>query len=399
MSRNLYLILGGIFLFTTFQTMILFLTPLVAAQYGTRAALIGLLVAIPNLIGLLADVPFAILSNHYGRRRSMIVGSGFALVATVLLLVSQSYLGWLLALIVFGFATSLFFGQALAHISESAHPQHHARVQGYNGAIQGIGSFVGALLAGFLANFNMQLAFGTTILFAVVILALMWQLHERFTLASSVVAWRPVLRGYRDAAELLRKRSTIQMAVLVVAIQCIVFWVVGGTFFPLYMTTQLGYNVTLAGIIVGVRNLLTVAASPLFGWTTARFGLLRPVLLTHLVAALTLFFIPLNSNEYYLLLLLSIQGLGLGFTAAGANMLVTAGTIPGQRALGFASIGLIGRSTTLVLPPLLGLMAEARGLSLVFIAGGILATFCAGVLAIMVTRQYAKLDLIAQPDG
>ena len=136
-----------------------------------------------------------------------------------------------------------------------------------------------------------------------------------------------------------------------------------------------------------MRSLPAMATSLFFGTVVLRIGLYRAVLISQALESFALVLIPWASSTTMLFVLLAAQGAGLGFCPPAANVLVTDGTSVHDRAIGFACVGIVSRSSALVLPPFLGLLAEVAGISLVFVAGGLLAGLCVAVLAVLILRQ------------
>ena len=395
MSRSPYLILSGIFFFTTAQTMVMILVPLAAASMVTSKTLVGLIVAVPGFLSLVADLPCAALSDRVGRRRMLVVGSGMSIIAAVTLSRSNEYLGLVLGITLSGLANSFWWGSALAYVSEASSPEDHAHVQGYNGGLQGLSAFIGALLAGILVDATgFAVAFVVVAVLGTLTALVALQTEETVKRADSQFSFTEIINGYRHAGRLLCTRTQIQMAGVIGLLYGIVIFSVGNSFFPLYVTTQIGYSSTLAGSLLSVRNLLGALVSPLFGPTVSRFGPFRAILVSQALGSLGLLLVPWTSSAVMMFVLLGAQGAGFGFAPAAANILVAAGTSLDDRAVGFACVGLFWRGSMLVLPPLLGLLAEVAGMHLVFVAGGLLAGLCITALAVLILRRSNELELV-----
>src|ERR1700687_2944525 len=113
------------------QTMAFVLIPLAAAGLGLSGVAIGVLVAMPAGLGLVSDVPVAMVSDRLGRRPPMVVGAGLGVVSGALLMVASDFGGLFVGSVALGLSLSLGFGPMLAYITEACLPKDAARVQGY----------------------------------------------------------------------------------------------------------------------------------------------------------------------------------------------------------------------------------------------------------------------------
>lgn len=390
MTRNVYLILAQVFLMTAGQTMITVLVPLSAASMGTPEGRIGLLIAIPGLMALLAGFPCAALSDRIGRRRLLISGAALTVGAALVFSSTEAY-GWLvLGMAVAGLSNSVFFLPALAYVSEVVSSEIHVRVQGYNGGLQGLAALMGVLLAGVLIDtVGFSWAFVAAGLLGLLTVLAALRTEETVRFSGDGFALREIISGYRRAARILFTRPQVQMAVVIGILYSTAITSVGDAFFPLFATTRLGHSSTIASSLLGVRNLAATATSLLFGAIATRFGVLRALFVGQAIESLGLLLLPWAPNLVVTGGLLAAQGVGLGLCPATANVLVADGTSSDERGLGFACVGVTWRVAAVVVAPLLGLLAERAGLYLVFVAGG---AFAAMGMVTLVFLQHRRRD-------
>ena len=356
---------------TAGQTMISVLVPLSAASVGASEGRIGLLIAIPSLMGLLAGFPCAALSDRIGRRRLLISGAALTVAAALVLSLAEVY-GWLvLGMAVAGLSNSVFFLPALAYVSEAVSSEVHVRVQGYNGGLQGLAALIGVLLAGVLIDvIGFSRAFVVAGLLGILTLFAALQTEETVRSSADGSVLKEIISGYRRAGRILFTRPQVQMAVVIGMLHSTVITSVGDAFFPLFATTRLAHSSTIASGLLGVRNLAAAATSMLFGMIATRLGLLRALFVGQALESLGLLLLPWAPNLVVMGGLLAAQGAGLGLCPASANVLVADGTSSDERGLGFACVGVTWRVAVVAVAPLLGLLAERAGLHLVFVAGG-----------------------------
>ena len=375
---------------TAGQTMMAVLVPLSAASMGTSEGRIGLLIAIPGLMALLAGFPCAALSDRIGRRRLLISGAILTVGAALVFSLAEAY-GWLvLGMAVAGLSNSVFFLPALAYVSEVVSSEVHVRVQGYNGGLQGLAALMGVLLAGVLIDtVGFSWAFVAAGLLGLLTVFAALRTEETVRFSGDGLVFKEVISGYRRAGRILFTRPQVQMAVVIGVLYSTAITSVGDAFFPLFATTRLAHSPTSASSLLGVRNLAATATSLLFGAIATRFGLFRALLVAQALESLGLLLLPWAPNLVVTGGLLATQGIGLGLCPASANVLVADGTSSDERSLGFACVGVTWRVAVVAVAPLLGLLAERAGLYLVFVAGG---AFAAMGMVILVFLQHRRRD-------
>ncbi len=395
MNRKLYLTLGAMFVFSiAAHTMVPILVPLAAGNMGAPKALIGLVIAAPALISLLTGLPCAVLSDRVGRRSMLIICGLLNVAGAAILATSSNVVGLALGSMLNGLGNSFWWSPVLAYMTEASTPANHAQVQGYNGGVQGLGALLGALVAGAVTDWaGFPAAFALVGALSVLLVVLVVQLEESHKPKAVPTLRDAVFGGYSRAIRLLARRSELRLASLIVLTYAVVTLTLGNSFLPLYMTTELGFSRTLAGSMISTRDLLGMVASALFGLAVARLGFFRLVLMGQALGALSLFAVPFSTRVPVTFLVLASQGIGLGNTPATSNTLVAAGTSLEDRALGFASMGLVSRTCLLILPPLFGALADAAGMRTVFIVGGLMVAANATILAAMVRKHGAALQI------
>lgn len=386
MNPNIARLLGAIFLIFLSQTLTGVLVPLAAVNLHLEAAIVGLLVALPQLVGLFVDIPLAGWSDTVGRRVPVLVGCVAGVVAA-LLLMGPTPLHLALGSLAFGACLSLTTGPALALVTELVSSDAHARVQGYNGAIQGLSALGGALIAGILATVvGPSPAFwALAIVMAAVALTILF-VRERPRAAS------PRPPGVRQLAgrfvrvfQLFRTQPAIRMASSVSLSYQLQLLTLENAFLPIYLVTGRGYSATTVGILLAARSMIGVLLSAVFGRIFRRYGLVRPIILGNALGLAGAVAVPLVDSPPLLLLLFACQGAGVAFGPATANLLITSATSESERAIGFSANGLVGRISGLALPLLFGFAIQIGGFDLMFVAATV-----TGVLAIAAMAYIAR---------
>jgi MFS family permease len=382
---DVHLTLVCVLLLTVSQTMMAVLIPLAASELHLNTTAIGFLVAIPSAVGLLTDIPAAFVSDIVGRRAPIIIGGVIGVVAT-----SMFFAGTLVvivaAIILFGLAFSLSTVAALAYVTEVAESAEHGRIQGYNGAIQGIGAVVGTGGAGALATYSgtrVSILPAALCLGLAVLVALGLREKRRVTglHPHRSMLWKP----YLQVGRLLRHARLIQMGGSVALMGQFQMLVVENSFLPIYLIATRHYSIAHAGLLLAARSLVGAGLSLKFGTIVDRYGLFRPILIANAVGLAAIALVPITTDSLLIVGLFTLQGVGVAFGAATSNMLITAATTDKDRALGFSSNMFVSRIGGLVFPVLLGTAAQAGGFGVFFVLVGLI-----GVAMLMTTGLLAR---------
>jgi MFS family permease len=388
-NRNLYFAFGGIFCLIATQTMALVLIPLAAAAVNLPGFAIGVLVAVTAGVSLATDVPVGVISDRRGRKVLILCGAGVGILAGILLSLGGDFPILFLGALAVGLSLSFAIGPALAYVSETCVPKDAARVQGYNGAVQGLGALAGALVVG-LAVDHIGLARSSLLIsLLMAVSGLAFVALDETVARDRMPSVRELIGSYRAASKLLVERPALQLSTLVSLLSSSVVSVIGNSFLPLYVVRDLRQPAVFAGTLVAARNVAMTIASPLFGRAVARFGLPATMLGANFIAVAGMIGVWLVPDPHVLYVPLALAGFGNGFAAATVNTLVTAATSRRERALGFATNGLGSRAGSLVSPLIFGTILGTWGSPAVFASAGILGT---GYLVAMAARLRIGTD-------
>lgn len=368
MTFNVRQILLVVFLLFISLTVGAVLMPLAATTIGLGTATIGLLVALPQATGLIVDIPLAGWSDAVGRRVPIIVGCGAGILAGAIFASSDSFVHLAIAALVLGLVMSLSTGPALAFVTEVVAPEAHARVQGYNGAIQGLSALTGAAAVGVLVPaFGPRLSFWSIpIVLAGVAVITSRMREEQRPISRHPLSVRAMLSRYRRVLQLIAGKPAIRMAGTVSALYQLQMVTLGNSFVPIYLISVNGMTATAVAGLLTVRSFVSVVLSVGFGRTFARHGIVRPIVVGNILGLASVMLVPLTADPLALVALFAGQGAGVAFGPATANLLVTSATGEGERAIGFSANSLIGKVGGLSLPLLLGASAALGGFVLLF---------------------------------
>jgi MFS family permease len=288
------------------------------------------------------------------------------------------------SVIIYGAAMSVSAVPALAFVTEAARPENHARVQGFNGAVQGLSALIGALSVGLLLQLTSpEVAFVVVTVLALLVLVAVAQTNDQTGSRRPGFQLAAVVRSYARVITLVRTSRHVQLAGLVSLNYTFVFLVIGNSFLPLLIIKNLGLSAAFAGLVLGLRSIVATIVSSFFGSIVGHIGFRNAMLATNATAAVGVLLTAVAHAPVVFLLLAALQGVGCGFSAATANLLVVSATAETERALGFSTASFVSRIGTLLLPLLLGGILQLAGITATFLVAGFISTGCVVALTLL----------------
>lgn len=318
------------------------------------------------------------LSDLYGRRRSLLVGIGIFMVASLWCGVSQTPLQLILARALQGVGSAAIFANAFAVIGDLFEPRDRPKMQGLFGAMFGLSSVVGPWIGGLLTDyvswhwvFFVNLPIGVIAfifiarkmpalrhntgkhidyLGAMLLLLFVVPLLLALALAPNVFAWSSkeilgmFLLSVVSGAVFVRHELNDDDALIdlrlfaqpLFGLTALASFIMGAAFLssivfiPLFMVNVLGVSATSAGATLTPLTLGLVAGNVLSGQLVSRIGSYKPVLIPALCFLLIGFFwlaygLSADIPQWLLIFKLVLLGIGLGPTIPlYTQMMITA---------------------------------------------------------------------------
>ncbi|MEV6520655.1 MFS transporter [Longispora sp. NPDC051575] len=379
-ARSLLLVL---FTFLTL-TLVQVVVPLRLDDLHVDAIAIGALLALPSLTGLIAETPFAAISDAVGRRAVISLGAVMLLGSSALMALADAAWVLALALILYGVGLGAQTSALMAALSESVPPERSAHLQGWNGAVQRIGAMG-------VAGLVVVTSEPSTLLWFVGVASL-----ACLGLAAAVPHWRfgegqrrpPWRQTYAAAFGVLRRSSLVQAGAMYNVLLSVLF-ITTNSFVALILVTT-GNPLPLAALLL-VRDLTSVLLASVFGNLAAALGW-RRCFLIGMVAGTTAMLIGvlIPADSPWMYILFGLCGITTGFGIAGANLAVTYGTDPAERALGMVAAGYAGRLASLVAPIVLA-FAFSRTAAVGVFAVSLAAAASVTIRAVWILRRRTSL--------
>jgi MFS family permease len=356
--------------------------PLFAAALGAGPALVGLIVAASTITGIFLKAPAGAISDHLGRKRTLLVGAAvFGLMPFFYLLATRD---WQLLPIRFvhGLATAIYGPVVMAAVASIAGARKGELLAWFSLikiATNSLGGFLGGGLLYLLGgeypgvpDFHQSYAIigGVGLLSLFIAIWLLPHLGEeiRERVRSIREIYRRTVRGLIEVARDLKVLLTSGME----GVQNMTMGALHA-FLPLYVVEQAGLSIVLAGLLWSILTGTSVVAKPLMGRISDRYGRRGPIIIGMVLCALPFALIPLFKAFWALALLAILFGLGEAFVTTSTGALVA--DLTERKSLG-AAMGVFGTIADtgqalgpIIIGVLLGLIGYLASFSLL---GGVL---------------------------
>ena len=286
--------------------------PVYAQELGASTAAIGLLFAVYAVGLVLATPVLGMLSDRFGRRRPMLIGSAGLVASTVLFALADTYPLLVTARFVQGVAAAAVWTAGVALVAEVTEPRNLGKVMGVVMTFMSVGLILGPPVGGFLEHWgNHSTPFivvtGVAVISGIVQYFLIHdperaEEQEELTPFGTVLA-DPVMRGTIIAVFLASTALSMLEPIL-----------------PLDLTTRLLAGPLAIGLVFGAATLANGAASPFVGALSDKYpGARRKLMALGLIGAGVLMPVLILPDSVFLVgALLAVFAIGYGFVLVPA---------------------------------------------------------------------------------
>ena len=361
------------------------LLPIFAASLGASDSFIGLIISVSTLTGMIFKPVIGFLSDIWGRRSWLLVGTAFFTFMPFVYTFVDSTQTLFTVRLVHGFATAVYGPVSLAYVAERAH-DNKGELLGWFGIAKTSGYVIGPLSAGLLLMYLdpeevftligilSSAAFIPVLLLAenkpsaqnprVLSLPRKFLSAIRFGAGSSVVWISGALEGW------------VYMAVYAVK-----------AFLPIYGLAE-GFNVFQVGIFFAVQELVHIVINPLGGRLGDKFGYLLTVVAGMVVIAGAIFYIPSAKQLVTLLTTASVIGVAQALIFPSTLAMISIRFTRQGIATGMAISGSLKNAGKIAGPIIAGLLITMFDYDVTLRGMGLLLASSALVLVIALRLRY-----------
>lgn len=336
------------------------LLPIFAATLGASDAFLGMIVAVSTLTGLVLKPFVGILSDRWGRRLWLIIGTAFFVGMPFLYQFVHSPEHLFVIRIIHGLATAIYGPVTLAFIAELK-PKNVAESLGWFGLARSGGYIVGPALAGFLLLGLEPVTVFTVIgLLSCLALPFVLRLHTT-TVATEprrISLYRQVMAAFRIGGQ----TPAIWLSGTLEAVTFVALYTVKA-FLPVFALAA-GMNVALVGLFFSVQEGAHMIGKPFGGRLADRIGYLPAIVGGMGLLGVGLLLVPVFSGVA-LLLPAVLTGIAQALIFPATVGLVTRQISAANLGAGMGFIGMMQNLGKVVGPVLGGLLIAQLGFEVV----------------------------------
>jgi MFS family permease len=344
------------------------LFPVFRDEFQLSLRQLGLVASIPTLLRMLFYLPSGLLSDKLGQKALIVMSFVIAGLSSLALSFTQDIIMLILFLSILNAAITFYHPPAYSLTSELFSKSKRGQALGIHGAGGTLGMALGPislsiLLGGISDDWrNIYLFWSFPILLYIIAIWKLKPAQQSVDTESSIPEESlknpiPRLRSIFTIGIIgfLGFQATRQLGSQIIQ-----------TFIPTYIHDNLGISVADTGLIYGMATLTGVAAAPIGGYLSDRFGDKRWLMTALGLYAILLFLSSLTSNIALFTLLYWSSGF-FSTSSMGAASSIIARSIPREhRGLGFALYFLPGSIVGIIAPLIGASIADAFGLWNIF---------------------------------
>lgn len=311
------------------------LLPIFAASLGAGPALLGFIVSVSTLTGMMLKPFFGFLSDRWGRKVWLIVGTTFFVVMPFMYQFVSTTEALFAIRMIHGLATAIYGPVTLAYVAELSSEGRAERLAWFSNA-RSAGYIVGPVIGGLmLLSMDPRWVFTVVGLMSSVAFIPVLLLPE--THSGSTKKRAPILK---DAVEVLWAGGRNGAVLLAGGMEAGTFMALYATkaFLPIYALAA-GFNVAVVGTFFAVQEVAHIIVNPVGGRFGDRFGYFFAISIGMVTIAISVPLLPIASNTVSLMSVAVVMGVAQAFVFPSTIAMVSAQIKEGNIATG---IGLVG---------------------------------------------------------
>jgi len=371
--------IGSSALFYTIGTgAIWFLLPIIAEKSFNNLMIAASILAVPNVVSLVFNIPLGELSDKTTRKKLILVG----LISMVFLGLSLSHLvtifDFLLFLIVFGFGNLLIIVPSRAYVMEISPTHKTSEYFGIFETLIQLGFIIGPIAGGYLIENQLQdsiinpgtfssVACLISIFFLIFIKDTITPRENILRCIRSVITSDHIFsRGLKDFKNLHRTGFAILLSTFLFVFMDGVIWAIE----PLYVTQ--GLDTETVGVIMAMFVLPFILFEAPAGWFADKYGKTNVFTIGLIVAGFSFIAFGMTYDPVTLSLTAFAATTGIAIASPAIDGLLT--DISSKKARG----GIVGvwdmaeDSAYIISPIIGGTIAQLYGINMMFILLGVI---------------------------
>jgi DHA1 family multidrug resistance protein-like MFS transporter len=331
----------------------------VALSFNASVATIGLLVSASALTSTLVSLPSGILSDRFGRKPVIILGVALSLISTALFFLASDITMLFIAQVIMGSSWPLFGPSIQALVADLAPPSRIGKAVGLYMIAPSVGMFLGPLIASFLLlSVNIRETYVYS--FLVILLALLLA----FLIASPKNPPKESPKGRGSFSKAFKSRS-----VVVTSLACGSFFFVlqsVTTFYPLFALQHFQADPADVASIFSVMYFASMMARVLaVSKVNSRAAEKRLIIIALMISA-SVALLPLAGGFALSAVVIALTGVAHGIIFPMGAMIINSAAGPQERGVANSIFMLMVNLNVMLGPVLMGLVAQAWGLTLLF---------------------------------
>jgi DHA1 family tetracycline resistance protein-like MFS transporter len=332
-----------------------------ALSFGLDMQQVGALESLSDLIKLLFEPAFGVISDALGRKRLLVLREVVVVLALLLILYAGSWHFFFMAMLLFGVSNSLVsvWGTLVA---ESAEPNQLGFVYSVVGACYTGAGLIGTLGAGYIADtYGYGVVYTVATMFAFASLGLVWLwLPETRSEAPAKLDWS---KTFTSTVLALNPPKELRGFYVAMGLDFVAFGL-GLRLLSGMLNADYGYTPGMIGVYTAAMTLTMAIAQVPLGRLADRFGYSRFMATSQFMACIMLGMMLFSKDFVVVVLANLIMGLANAFWMPAEQAWIAANVDPMKRAQALGSFstfrGLIG----LPAPIIGGILFDSFGFDL-----------------------------------
>ncbi|HNX18028.1 MAG TPA: MFS transporter [Methanoregula sp.] len=297
--------------------------PLFSQAIGADSTIIGLIAAFSPLAGILFSFPVGVLSDHFGRKRLLVLSGAVFLIAPFLYLFITSP-AWLIPVrFLHGTATAIL-GPVISAVIAERFPETKGEMLGQYSSATLIGRTLAPLAGGAIISYFVmypgllpyRMVYAVAALAAVPVFVMTLLYTEKQSLPLNTLPFSAFRESFFTFFSNRRLRGTafVDMAT---------YFAFGAveTFLPLYLFSM-GIGAYLTGIIFAVQVLVIAGTKPFFGRIADRVDKRIQIVAGLAITGGSVAAIPLSASFAWFLVVSAVFGAGMSLSTVATNAYV-----------------------------------------------------------------------------